>query len=31
MGILLQPWSLVLIAVVAFLFFLTIGKMSEKS
>ena len=31
MDILLQPWSLIIIAVVAFLLFLTIGKMSKRS
>jgi hypothetical protein len=30
LNILLQPWSLVLLAVVAFLFFLTIGTMSKR-
>jgi hypothetical protein len=30
LNILLQPWSLVLFSIVAFLFFLTIGKMSKR-
>ena len=30
MNFVLQPWFLILFAVVAFLFFLTMGKMSNK-
>jgi hypothetical protein len=30
LNILLQPWSLIILSVVAFLFFLTIGKMSKR-
>jgi hypothetical protein len=30
MGFMLQPWHLVVFAIVAFLFFFTIGRMSKK-
>jgi len=30
MNFVLQPWFLILFAVVAFLFFLTMGKMSKR-
>jgi hypothetical protein len=30
LNVLLQPWHLVIFAVVAFFFFLTLGKMSKR-